>query len=164
MARIRAVIAAVTFFSASLLGFTAAQAQGVELFAVLLGGNEVTGPLVGDRQGDPRAGDLDGFGTASVIIISNSELCFNIAVDNLTQAVAAHIHRGPAGVNGGIVVNLAPPVAPGASNPGVSAGCVGGLAAALLNDIRLNPSLYYVNVHTGGAGGFPNGALRGQLF
>jgi hypothetical protein len=26
-----------------------------------------------------------------------------------------------------------------------------------------NPSEFYLNLHTGGAGGFPNGAVRGQL-
>ena len=164
MIRFRSILGAAALFGLSLFGASGVSAQGVELFAVLLGGNEVTGPLAGDPEGDPRAGDLDGFGTASVIIVGANQLCFAIAVDNLGPPNGAHIHRGPAGVNGGIVVALAPPVAPANGNPGASSGCVGGLSSALLNEIRLNPSLFYVNVHTGGRGGFPGGAVRGQLF
>jgi hypothetical protein len=164
MTCLRAIAAAAVLAVLSVVGSTGAMAQGVELFAVLLGGNEVSGPLAGDPEGDPRTGDLDGYGTASVSIISRSQLCFGLTVDNVTQPIAAHIHRGPAGVNGGVVVTLVAPVAPANGNPGTSSGCVAPLDAALLNDIRLNPSLYYVNVHTGGAGGFRAGAVRGQLF
>jgi hypothetical protein len=63
------------------------------------------------------------------------------------------------GVNGGIVVNLSPPNAPGAGNPGASSGCVAALAG-IVTAIRNDPTSFYVNVHNGA---FPNGAVRGQL-
>jgi hypothetical protein len=44
---------------------------------------------------------------------------------------------------------------------GTSSGCMGGIAAALISQIRMNPTGFYINVHTSQ---FPNGAIRGQLF
>jgi len=65
----------------------------------------------------------------------------------------AHIHKGAAGVAGGVVVPLAPPT------NGMSEGCAP-LAADVLSAILATPSDYYVNIHTAL---FPKGALRGQL-
>jgi len=160
MDRIRAAIAAVMFLGISMLGVTGASAQGVELFAVLLGGNEVTSPSAGNPDGGVPVGDLDGYGTASVIMLSATQICFTLAVHNIDQPTAAHIHRGQAGFNGPVVINLAPPVPPGAGTPGVSSGCTNA-ASGILTAIRGTPSLFYVNVHTQK---FRNGALRGQLF
>ena len=136
----------------SLTGASAAFAQGVQLFAVLNGGNEV-GPT-----GLAAAGDPDGQGAASVIYIGSTAICFSILVDNIDAPVAAHIHQNVAGRNGPIVVNLTPP---NAGNPGVVSRCLFNLDAATLRAIRATPSEYYVNVHTGA---FPAGAVRGQLF
>jgi hypothetical protein len=63
---------------------------------------------------------------------------------------AAHIHQGPAGTDGPIVVVL---TASGGRN------CVPA-APPLIQGIASNPSGYYVNIHTNQ---FPNGAVRGQL-
>jgi hypothetical protein len=70
---------------------------------------------------------------------------------------AAHIHKGAVGVNGPIKVPLNVP-ASGAA--GASAKCTT-LTTTLANAIKAAPGQYYVNVHNGG---FPNGAIRGQLF
>lgn len=133
------------------------------LFAVLNGNNECT--AIGPPSGpDCRRGDRDAFGSATVLITQAPGavmLCFGITVDNLdAPATMAHIHSGNATFNGPVVVNLAPPVAPGASNPGASSGCVA-IAAATAAAIVANPTRYYVNVHNGP---FPAGAVRGQLF
>jgi CHRD domain len=137
---------------------TSAQAQTApSLYAVLNGGNECNGavpPLC--RQGDP-----DGYGSATITIVSATSICFGLTVNNLAAPTAAHIHTGATGVNGGVVVGLAPPVAPGGGTPGASSGCVAGLGAGLVNQIRTNPQNFYVNVHNGP---FPGGAVRGQLF
>jgi hypothetical protein len=133
-------------------GASAASAQGIQLFAVLLGGNEV-GPT-----GQAAAGDPDGSGTASVILVAADQLCFSILVDNIDQPAMAHIHQGVAGTNGPIVINLVPP---NAGDPGHSSGCVPEVDPALLESIHRTPSEFYVNVHTGA---FPAGAVRGQLF
>jgi hypothetical protein len=127
-------------------------AQGIQLFAVLSGGNEV------DAAGMARAGDPNGSGSATVILnpLTNT-ICFAILVTGITAPNAAHIHEGTAGNNGGIVVPL---TAPSAGNPGTSSGCRI-IGAILLDRIRNTPSRYYVNVHNVP---FPSGALRGQLF
>ena len=128
------------------VGASAASAQGIQHFAVLNGGNEVA------------AADPDGSGAASVVV-RGSQVCFSILVERIGTPVAAHIHEGKSGVNGPIRVPLTP--TPAAGNPGTSSGCVSGIAAALLTDIRNNPGKFYVNVHTTK---FPLGAVRGQLF
>lgn len=140
----------------TLFGSTGASAQGVPLFAVLNGGNECNGatpPLC-------RQGDLDAFGSATVIFPKANQVCWAILADNLAGATAAHIHRGVSGVNGGIVVTLTPPAAPGAGNPGGSSGCIAA-AAGIVSAIKANPTEFYINVHNGR---FPDGAIRGQLF
>lgn len=127
-------------------------AQGLQLFAVLNGGNEVSG------TGQAAVGDANGYGSATVMIRSNSAICHGILVSAMDTPTAAHIHEAIAGTNGGIVINL---TAPTTGNPGTSSGCVNGLNTMLVNKIRGNPSRFSINVHTGV---FPSGAIRGQLF
>jgi hypothetical protein len=93
----------------------------------------------------------------------HDELCFQITVSDLTgPPLAAHIHQGPAGTNGGIVVPFVPdPFAfspPGSPNA-TAQGCVS-VADSLLNQIRSDPGGFYVNVHTAKN---PAGEVRGQL-
>jgi hypothetical protein len=131
-----------------------ASAQGVELFAVLAGGNEVT------DDGKAAVGDPNGFGAASVIFPGAAgRLCFSLLVTNIDTPRAAHIHEALPGKNGPIVVPLTP--IPSAGSPGTSSGCVRDVSAAVLTRLRTNPTGFYVNVHTGA---FPAGAIRGQLF
>jgi hypothetical protein len=140
-----------------------ASASGaITFFVVLNGANECNGanpPLC--KQGDP-----DAYGAATILLVTapTPQVCFGIVVDNLTQNInAAHIHSGASGVNGAIRVDLSPTA--GIGDPRAWSGCVtAGVTAPLLNQIKANPQNYYVNVHTNGAGGFPAGAIRGQLF
>lgn len=121
------------------------------LFAVLRGRNELSGdPL---RRG---AGDPDGRGSSNVTIDGTS-VCFGIAVTNIANPVAAHIHEGRRNQNGDIVVPLVPPPS---GDPGASSGCTEA-DADLARAIQRHPRRYYVNVHTAD---FPGGAVRGQLF
>jgi hypothetical protein len=116
----------------------AAGPGGVTLDAVLLGGNEV-----------PDMGDPDGFGMATVTVNRFRKVCWDIAVRDVATLNGAHIHAGPRGVSGPVVVPLEP----------VTEGCTttGRRVAAL---IREHPRQFYVNVHNEE---FPAGALRGQL-
>ena len=56
-------------------------------------------------------GDPHGRGVARLTInVGQREVCWNISAENIVlPATAAHIHRAPAGVRGGIVVFLSPP-------------------------------------------------------
>lgn len=103
------------------------------------------------------AGDADGSGSALLSInAGQGEVCWELAVANLGQPTASHIHQAPAGVRGPIVVTLSPPDAV----TGRSSGCATGLDRALLEEILANPASFYVNVHTVE---FPQSAVRAQL-
>ena len=106
-------------------------------------------------KGKKAAGDKDGRG-AGVFDFSGSKMCFGLTVHGIAKPTAAHIHKGPTGKAGPVVVTL---VAPSAGNPGASSGCVS-VNSATASAIRKNPSAYYVNVHTAD---YPDGAVRGQL-
>jgi hypothetical protein len=159
MTMIRTLLSAATVAAATLMACGGANAQsalGDPLFAVLNGGNECTnpGPVC-------RKGDLDGMGSATIFFGAPlgpnvGLVCWGITADNLAGSTVAHIHRGPAGVNGGIVVTLS---APGGANPGAASGCRA-VATNIINLIRADPTSFYVNVHNGA---FPDGAIRGQL-
>lgn len=127
--------------AAIIILMTPVAADGRPLAAELNGANEV-GP-----------GDPDGSGSAQITLNQGQgEICFSIETSNVDNVLAAHIHVGAAGVNGGVVVNF------DWANTGGS-GCVAA-EAELIKQIRQNPSDYYVNVHSPE---FPAGAIRGQL-
>ena len=125
-----------------------------QLGARLRGANEV-----------PPA-DPDGRGLA-LVETGRTRVCFAVAWTRIAPPIFAHIHRGPVGVNGPVVVLFfdVPELAgaPTAALPdtiSAAAGCVGGQDPALLRDIRRHPADYYANIHTLE---FVPGAIRGQL-
>jgi len=95
-------------------------------------------------------------GTAVLRIRKDAGLiCYRLHAENVTlPTIAAHIHRGAAGVNGPVVV---PFTAPGAN--GTSSGCATA-ASSIIDDILANRAGFYVNVHTKE---HPAGAIRAQL-
>lgn len=115
-----------------------------------------------------------------------SSLSYKLIVANIENVFMAHIHRGPIGSNGGVVVWLYPSTTPGAGPTG--AGRVNGVIAegtitaenltgslageplsALVELLRTGGA--YVNVHTSdgvdpantGPGDYPGGEVRGQI-
>ncbi len=116
---------------------SAASDTTVRLGAVLVGGNEVPGP-----------GDPDGFGLADVWV-ERGEVCWRITARSVAPISAAHIHAGPAGVAGPVVVPLEP----------YNGGCAD-TTNRLARFIRQHPGDFYVNLHNAE---FPAGAIRGQL-
>lgn len=108
-------------------------------------------------------------------------MSYRLIVADITNVVAAHIHLAPRGVNGGVVVFLFGPAAPGggpsdgtiASGTFTQADFVGSLAgqafSVLVEAMRTGGA--YVNVHTdngvpptnSGPGDFPGGEIRGQI-
>jgi CHRD domain len=95
-------------------------------------------------------------GTAVLRLRKDAGLvCYRLHAEKVTlPTVAAHIHRGAAGVDGPVVVPFTAP-----AGDGNSSGCATA-AAALIDEIAANPAGFYVNVHTKE---HPAGAIRAQL-
>lgn len=118
----------------------------VSLKALLSGAEEVPGPGVKDGVG------------AALIDIAGSKVCSDLNITMGEKPLKAHIHKGAKGASGGVVVDLVPVFNPGEA-AFTSKSCVettAATAALLIAD----PGGYYVNVHSGG---YPEGAMRGQL-
>jgi CHRD domain len=129
----------------------AAFAPTKPLFAALNGQNEV------NAQGERGVGDRNGGGSFTAII-KGRQLCYGLAVKDIDDPMAAHIHRGGRNTAGPIVIPLES--LPTNGDVASSAGCTQ-VSRRLVRQIRRNPNRFYVNVHTAD---FPDGAVRGQLF
>jgi hypothetical protein len=109
-----------------------------------------------------------------------TSLDYKLIVANLDNPVAAHIHVGPPGVNGPVVVLLfSGPPGGGTANGVIAEGTitaanlVGPLAGQPLSALidALNSGNAYVNVHTNdgvppagtGPGDLPGGEIRGNF-
>jgi len=103
----------------------------------------------------PGPGDADGNGTVEVRADPGSgEICWNLYARAIEPATAAHIHRGPAGTAGPVVLALTTP-----DSAGRSQGCAT-VAPGLAREIAYQAHEFYVNVHDAA---HPAGAIRGQL-
>ncbi len=149
--RKRWLIAALALCAVLVLALpTAANARLRPLFAAMSGANEIT------DNGMRGVGDPDGGGSFTAVI-DGRKLCYGIAVKDIEDPIAAHIHKGGKNKNGPIVIPLKHPAS---GDPGSSSGCVR-LSRKLSRAIPKNPSRYYVNIHNAD---YPDGAARGQLF
>jgi len=105
--------------------------------------------------GGAGSADTDGAGHATFKIdTAKNEVCYDLMVEKIAAATAAHVHKGAAGASGPPAVPMAKPDAAGKAS-----GCAT-VDAAVVKDILANPAGYYVNVHNAE---FPGGAVRGQL-
>jgi hypothetical protein len=121
--------------------------------------NEFRATMKGSSE-SPK-GPASASGTFTVEF-KNGQACVRMSVKGLgARPIAAHIHKGAAGVNGGIVVDLKATAASTwkGTSPRVAQKCVAA-QASVVSAIRRNPSGYYANVHTPKN---PGGAARGQL-
>jgi hypothetical protein len=116
-------------------------AARANLEASLTGEKEVPGPA-----------DPNGRGEADVKVYK-AKVCYELEVERIKAATAAHIHRGGPNVAGDIVVELNAPT------DGSSEGCTP-ISKQLSKKLREHPSHYYVNVHNRP---YEGGAIRGQL-
>jgi hypothetical protein len=115
------------------------------------GGRPLNAHLTGGTGGDP-----DGMGHATFRFnVGQNQVCYDIMVEKIAPAAAAHIHKGAAGESGPPVVPLKAPGADGKVKDCATAD------AAVIKDIMQNPAGYYVNVHTAD---YRAGAIRGQLY
>ena len=114
---------------------------------------QMTGEAEVTPQGAPNQGDLDGTGTAIIVVNKGqNRVCWDIDVANVAPLTLAHIHLGFVGqaFAGNIIVNL-----------GTGSGCTTtAIPQRVMDALLLSPQVFYVNVHNGP---FPAGALRGQL-
>ena len=120
-----------------------ALAAPVKLSATLSGAAEAPGP-----------GAADGKGSAELTFDSDKgQVCYMLMASGTDAPTMAHVHKGAAGVAGGVVVPLTAPTG------GMAQACAP-VAADVMAAIVAAPADYYVNVHTAA---FPRGAMRGQL-
>ena len=119
-------------------------------FAVLQAGNEVMPPSTSQATG------------ATLVRIDGTTVRFTTVIANPAREtfILGHIHRGVAGVNGGIVVDLFD--GPPSTRRLFTQFDTGALRPPFTNpaEICANPAGFYVNYHTEA---FPGGAIRGQL-
>lgn len=116
----------------------------------------INGPVTAKLTGTVEipSGDPDGTGVFTARLNdTQDELCYELKVDGIEQASAAHIHSGVAGQSGPPVVPLQAPA------NGVAAACAT-VTADLAIRLMQKPESFYVNVHNAA---FPTGAVRGQL-
>lgn len=101
----------------------------------------------------PAPGPAGGTGAAKITIdMAAKSLCYDVSWSpEVGTPTAGHIHRGPKGLNGPVVVQFDLPAKPKA--------CVTA-DSAILDQIAANPGGHYVNIHTDK---YPAGAVRGQL-
>lgn len=127
--------------AAALAGPAMAADDMARLSAKLDGASETAGGEAGGTgafygEVDPDSGDL----------------CYTLTADGIGTPTAAHVHKGAAGSDGGVVVALN------------VTGNDGDECVALQRDVAkaivADPAGYYVNVHNAA---FPKGAVRGQL-
>ena len=140
----------------ALIGAAAAQtppSQGGRKFTTTL-----TGAAECNAAGTCNLGDPNGTGTAEVTVnVGQQRVCWDITVNDIADPQRGHIHNGPAGGAGGIVVGFFE------ATDVTLKGCTSTtqpVDRALLLDILQNPQNYYVNIHNSE---FPSGAIRGQL-
>ena len=142
------VVAIGTVSAVSFTGI--ASAHDDDFRATMNGANERPGP-----------GDPDGTAKAKVEIdVAKGEVCFKFDWKDIASPHLGHIHKGPAGVAGPIVVGLLDNFSPDRLETDDDIkGCVNA-DPDLLGDSVAHPDQYYVNLHNAR---FPAGAIRGQL-
>ena len=149
MRTLLAALAAVLVAAVALTGVATADDGGRPLSTALTGAEEAPGP-----------GDANATGQANLRLNQGlGEVCLDINWADVDGDVfAGHIHVGPAGQAGPVVVTLFTGSFPGTASV---SGCAQNVDPELIKAIRQNPTDYYVNVHS--RPNFPGGAVRGQL-
>lgn len=122
-------------------------------------------PLVfaADLTGDtevPGPGDPHGTGRIEIESTDVGEWCIDMEVVDLASTVVdAHIHFGPAGRAGDVVIPIGAPTATSGDTDTWTDVCVT-VEERLVNEVLASPDSFYANVHTER---HPDGAVRGQL-
>ena len=117
-----------------------------------------------------------GSGVATFEAVGDTAINYTITAANLTGVTMGHLHTGPAGANGGVLVWLLPPNGTAPQEPSgqvsgtIASGRitqawirgVGGQPAISLDSLKqlLRNRAAYVNIHTSANAG---GEIRGQV-
>jgi hypothetical protein len=153
----------------------------IPVFGIAGNGDHATVPLSGNEEVPARK--TQAHGTATFQLSDDGlSLSYTLTVKKISNVVQAHIHVGPAGENGPIVLFLYGLVASGggeikkdllATGTKTAADLVGPLVGMTLADLlaEMQSGNAYVNVHTNdgvdpantGPGDFPGGEIRGQI-
>ena len=155
------------------LAFAFVLVFSLNITAVLAAPNRnFTTHLTGDEEVPPAQTQAQG---QAIFQLSKdgTELTYKLIVANIENVNQAHIHLGPEGANGPVVVWLYPDAPPPVLIPGrfsgvlasgtiTAADLVGPLAGMTLQDLlnAMEAGNTYVNVHTSQ---FPGGEIRGQI-
>ena len=148
-----------TYLSAVVAGLVVALAVVGVAVAQGEGGRPFSTSLTGAEEA-PNPGDPNATGQADLRLNQGQgRVCSSINWANVDGEVfAGHIHVGPAGSAGPIVVTLFTGSFAGTDS---FSGCTENVDPELIKAIRKDPTAYYVNVHS--RPNFPGGAVRGQL-
>ena len=123
-------------------------------------------------DGTLGVGDPDGTAGAR-LFEDHGDLVFLIDYNNISGGSISGLHiHGPGATptnNRPVYIDLLAGVL--APPPPLPTGSFGGHVSAVqdpaigpkIQQVMANPREFYINLHTGGAGGFPDGAVRGQL-
>jgi CHRD domain len=121
--------------------------------------------LTGEQE-EPGPGDANGTGSAIIRLdVDRKRVCFDLSWSRIEAPTRAHIHEGPRGVAGPIVVSLFENVSgadfiPLPDTINRVMGCAQDVGRTLIRRISGSPDQFYVNIHNQD---FPAGAIRGQL-
>jgi CHRD domain len=139
----RAFAIAASLAVLGLLGITSPAGADTKTYTAALSAAEET----------PTPGPAGGSGKATITIdLAAKTLCYDVTWSKeVGTPSAGHIHRGPKGLNGPIVVQFDLPARPKA--------CLQ-VDGTVLSQLAGDPGGHYVNVHSSQ---YPNGAARGQL-
>ena len=119
--------------------------------------------FVADLTGDtevPGPGDPDGAGRIEVESAVDGEWCIDMEATGLSADVTdSHIHFGPAGNSGDVVIPIGAPTSVDGSTDTWDDVCVT-VEDSLVAEVLDAPQAFYANIHTAD---FAGGAIRGQL-
>jgi len=102
-------------------------------------------------------------GHTLIKVRNDGTIQFKTRINNKNREtfILGHIHQGPVGIAGPVVVPLfVPPATPTSARHIKQSGVATPNAGTTGANLCQNPSAYYVNYHTTA---FPGGAIRGQL-
>lgn len=129
-------------------------------------GGEIRGQIGGARlfqanltgAAEVPARNTNASGRAVLALSADAtKLSYRVMVNDIEGTTAAHIHKAPAGVNGGIIY----PLFSNASGVFDAANPISGMLDLTIDQVMdLITDQYYINVHTSAA---PAGAIRGQV-